>query len=346
MRFAQVAQTVSRKNAGLVTFVGAFVLSLLLSPSASPASAYDPRTSAIYEPRPQPRDGFQIQNSIIVPAYRERDNIRALVTRVLDTLPHNTARETEIIIVDDNSNDGSEEEVKSLQAEGRNVDILVRRSKAERGLSSAVLRGFERARGSKLLVMDADLQHPADFVGPLFDALSDKTPFAIGTRYGAGVSMSKDWPMYRRIISWGARILARPLTSASDPMSGFFAIKKDLFLRSKPINSSGFKIALELLLKAPLPSSGLAEVPYSFAARTQGSSKLGAKVMLRYVGQLIALYVWSLGFLWHVLVAASVTAGVAVARRVAAHVHRRAGGSDSILPLSSRRINLKKRTEE
>ena len=72
------------------------------------------------------------------------------------------------------------------------------------------------------------MQHPAEFVAPLLDALSDATPFAIGTRYGAGVSMSKDWPLYRRIISWGARTLARPLTSASDPMSGFFAIQKDL----------------------------------------------------------------------------------------------------------------------
>ena len=113
------------------------------------------------------------------------------------------------------------------------------------------------------------------------------------------------------------------------------------FLRSKPINSSGFKIALELLLKAPLPSSGLAEVPYSFATRTQGSSKLGAKVMLRYVGQLLALYVWTWGLMWHVLVALLATASVGVVRRSLLVLQRRTRSSESILPLSSRRINLK-----
>lgn len=156
MRFGQVAQAASRKNLAAVVFVGAFVASLVLSPS--PTSAYDPQHSAVYEPLPQPRDGSPIRNTIVVPAYRERENIRALVTAVFDTLPHTTARETEILIVDDASDDGSEEEVKLLQQEGRNVDIVVRRGKGERGLSSAVLRGFERARGSKLLVMDADLQ--------------------------------------------------------------------------------------------------------------------------------------------------------------------------------------------
>ena len=109
--------------------------------------------------------------------------------------------------------------------------------------------------------------------------------------------MSAKWPLYRRIISWGARMLARPLTSASDPMTGFFGIRKDFYLKSQPINPSGFKIALELMLKTPRESNQvLAEVPYSFATRTVGQSKLTGKVMFRYVGQLAKLYRWKLGW--------------------------------------------------
>jgi dolichol-phosphate mannosyltransferase len=73
------------------------------------------------------------------------------------------------------------------------------------------------------------LQHPPEAVQKILDALEDPaTPIALGTRYGAGVEMDKNWPLYRRIISWGARSLARPLTSASDPMTGFFGIRKEL----------------------------------------------------------------------------------------------------------------------
>lgn len=153
--------------------------------------------------------------------------------------------------MDDNSADATSEVIESLRGEGYNVNLHVRLT--ERGLSSAVLHGFSLARGSKLLVMDADLQHPPESVPLLLDALVDSEPdtpaasttsrsdstseapsaptgprFALGTRYGKGVEMDKDWPVYRRIISWGARMLSRPLTNAQDPMGGFFALTKDL----------------------------------------------------------------------------------------------------------------------
>jgi dolichol-phosphate mannosyltransferase len=73
------------------------------------------------------------------------------------------------------------------------------------------------------------LQHPPEAVQKLIDALDDPTtPIALGTRYAPGVEMDKNWPWYRHVISWGARSLARPLTSASDPMTGFFGIRKEL----------------------------------------------------------------------------------------------------------------------
>lgn len=161
--------------------------------------------------------------------------------------------------------------------------------------------------------------------------------------------MSKGWPMYRRIISWGARSLARPLTSASDPMTGFFAITKEevrastghhsshwgshvkrQLLLSAPINTSGFKIALELLLKSP--SRSIAEVPYSFGLRKIGSSKLGARVMLKYVGQLLQLYAWSWGAFFHLLVAVGAAVAVVIGQRVWTEWRIRMHGSGELLP--------------
>lgn len=178
-------------------------------------------------------------------------------------------------------------------------------------------------------------QHPPSAIQPLFDSLTPETPLSFGTRYGEGVSMSEGWPLHRRIISWGARQLARPLTSVSDPMTGFFAVTKEhvrrqillldepplTFLSSQlqtaqPINPSGFKIALEVLLKAPSPAGTYPEVAYSFGVRTVGASKLGAKVMLKYVGQLLSLYVWAFGIWFHLFVAVAVTLGVRILDRI------------------------------
>ncbi|GAA5838258.1 hypothetical protein JCM5353_005763 [Sporobolomyces roseus] len=289
--------------AQLSLLISSFFISLILF--RTPSSLYSPTQSRIYTPPPNP-PSHAISNTIVVPAYHERANVRPLVEAVFGALRERD--QTEIVIVDDNSQDGTVEEVQKLNKEGYQVELLVRTN--ENGLSSAVLRGFEVARGHKLVVMDADLQHPASAIQPMFDALSPSTPLALGTRYGEGVSMSQGWPLHRRIISWGARTLARPLTSASDPMTGFFGIMKDHLLSCKPINSSGFKVALEVLLKTP--KVPIRDIPYSFGIRTIGSSKLSSKVMLKYVGQLITLYVWSWGIYFHLLVALGVTFGVNV----------------------------------
>ncbi|KAL7006614.1 hypothetical protein EMMF5_003780 [Cystobasidiomycetes sp. EMM_F5] len=227
------------------------------------------------------------------------------VSRIFQALPSSQVRHTEILVIDDNSSDDTADIIERLREAGYNVHLHVRTT--ERGLSSAVLHGFTLARGSKLLVMDADLQHPPESVPTLLEALEARRDmdgevpgplFALGTRYGKGIQMDKDWPVYRRIISWGARMLSRPLTNAQDPMGGFFALRKTLFLASQPLNPSGFKIGLELLLKTPLTATQLTHVPYGFAKRQTGSSKLGMKVMIRYVGQLLALYRWRFGLLF------------------------------------------------
>ncbi|GAA5973843.1 hypothetical protein JCM11641_003188 [Rhodosporidiobolus odoratus] len=309
MRWRSQAGPLSSWPAQAITFVTTFLISLIFLRSSS--TLYDPKASPRYTP-PQQTPDRPIHSSIIVPAYHERENIAPLVHAVFAAVRDPAG--TEILVVDDNSRDGTDEECERLKKdEGYNVELLVRTD--EKGLSSAVLRGFERARGQKMVVMDADLQHPPSAIQPLLDSLSAETPLALGTRYGAGVSMSEGWPLHRRIISWGARVLARPLTSASDPMTGFFGITKDQLRKSTPINSSGFKIALELLLKSPSPAN-LPEIPYSFGLRTIGSSKLSSKVMLKYVGQLLSLYVWAFGIWFHVFVALGVTLAVRIAEQL------------------------------
>ncbi|KAF7334196.1 Dolichol-phosphate mannosyltransferase subunit 1 [Mycena sanguinolenta] len=273
-------------------------------------------------PRVRSEDPNAILYSVIVPTYKEVSNIPLLVEQVFAAVPD--PERTEIVIVDDDSRDGTEEAVEALRAgtythddeEGHthedgndkagypNLVLVVRTglTKAEKGLSSAVLRGFAEARGSKFVVMDADLQHPPSSVPDLFSALSSSTPFALGTRYGGGGAVDKDWPLLRRIISAGARSLARPLTKATDPMSGFFGITRDLYASASPVNPVGFKIALELLLKTGIKSTvadptmpHLAEVPYAFAKRARGASKLSSKTIIKYVLHLGALYRWRVG---------------------------------------------------
>lgn len=237
--------------------------------------------------------------SVIVPAYKECGNLAPLTERLTAAFEkEGFARGSfEIVIVDDNSRDGSVEAVGALKKAGLPVEILVRTK--ERGLSSAVLHGFASAAGKYLLCMDADLQHPPETAPKLMRALeAPAVEFVIGTRYGKGVAIDKDWPVHRRVISWGARILARPLTPLSDPMSGFFGLRREVLVRGlKDVSPIGYKIALELHVKCRVKKS--AEVPFSFAARTVGESKLTGKVIVHYLKHLYALYGFAYG---HVLV--------------------------------------------
>jgi dolichol-phosphate mannosyltransferase len=234
------------------------------------------------------------QYSIIVPAYKECGNLKPLTEGIFKALEQDQFRRgvVELIIVDDNSNDGSVETVAKLKQAGYPVNILVRTK--ERGLSSAVIHGFHHSRGDFFLVMDADLQHPPEYVPKLlraFEKNRGKVEFVLGTRYGAGVKIDESWPIHRRVISWGARVLARPLTPLSDPMSGFFAIRRDVFVRGeKDVSAIGYKIALELFVKCRVRH--YEEVGFSFAARTIGESKLTGKVIVHYLKHLRTLYIF------------------------------------------------------
>lgn len=223
--------------------------------------------------------------SIIVPTFREAPNLEPLIQRIFAALEP-SEREAELILVDDDSRDGTEAIVES-QREHYPVRLIVRHK--ERGLSSAVLAGFREAKHNLLLVLDADLQHPPEMIPALLECLEDgDCDFVIGTRYRGQGTIDEHWPLRRRLASLVATVLATPLAPLSDPMSGFFALHRETWERADKLDPIGYKIALELYVKGRCQHP--AEVPIRFETRAAGESKLSAAEQFRYLRHLFRLY--------------------------------------------------------
>ncbi len=225
--------------------------------------------------------------SIIVPTYREAPNIRPLTERILAATDA-AGLSVEILIVDDRSPDGTADEVRALAA-SHPIRLIER--DGPRSLAAAVLDGFAAARSDILLVLDADLSHPPEVIPQLVRRVaSGEADFAIGSRYVESGAM-KDWPWIRRLMSATATRLASPLLPRGrvrDPMSGFFCLRRQTWLRADAINAIGYKIGLELLVKAHCER--VVEVPITFTDRVAGESKLTAREQLRYLQHLKRLY--------------------------------------------------------
>jgi len=223
--------------------------------------------------------------SIIVPTFREAFNVTALIERTFAAL-RDFRLPVEMIVVDDDSQDGTDAVIQSLQAR-LSVRLIVR--KGERGLSGAVLRGFQEARYDRFVVLDADLQHPPELIPRFVEKLdAGDCDFVIGTRYAPGGQIEGSWPWHRRVFSRAATLLARPLMPVSDPMSGFFALRRETWEQAANLNPIGYKIALELYVKCACRRP--AEIPITFGLRQAGASKLSAGVAVRYLQHLLRLY--------------------------------------------------------
>jgi dolichol-phosphate mannosyltransferase len=222
--------------------------------------------------------------SVVVPTLNEAENIPVLVPRVAEAL---RGRDWEMLIVDDNSKDATPQVCADL-AKTYPVRLLVR-EKPVHGLSGAVLHGFGQATGDVLVVMDADLQHPPEKVPDLVETVTTKgADFALGSRY-AGGSMEGSWGAFRRLNSSVATALARPFSGGvKDPMSGFFALKRETFARAKRLSPLGYKIALELMCKCQVRE--VTEVPIHFGLRQHGQSKLSMRQQFHYLQHLSRLY--------------------------------------------------------
>ena len=225
------------------------------------------------------------QISLIIPTINEAENLPPLLARIAEAL---RGRDWEAIIVDDASTDGTPAVCQSLS---KDFPIkLLTRIYPSNGLSGAVLHGMAEAKGAFWVVMDADLQHPPESIGALLEPLEkNDADFAIGSRYIEGGSMEERFGLPRRLLSRFATFLAKPFSGGvRDPMSGFFALRRETYLRGKRLTPIGYKIGLELMCKCQVKS--VREVPIHFGARTRGESKLSVKEQYRYLAHLSRLY--------------------------------------------------------
>jgi len=235
-------------------------------------------------------DGAQ-KLQVVVPTYNEVENIRPLTERLFKACKE-AGLVVDLLFMDDESvgTPKTEEHVASLQKEGYAVRIIVRRKGEGRGLSSAVLKGFDNSKYDTMLCMDADLQHEPEAVpGVAAPVLNGDAEFSIGSRHVDGGGLGFEWSFIRRAISAGATALCRPLTACTDPMSGFFCTTKPVLLRARDrLNPIGFKIALEIMVRCRCKSSK--DVAITFREREAGESKLTGKQQIQYLEQLAHLY--------------------------------------------------------
>jgi dolichol-phosphate mannosyltransferase len=226
--------------------------------------------------------------TVVVPTLREVENIVPLVKR-LDAVRSGASFDLELLLMDDDSRDGIVELVGSLHADW--VHVVVRT--ANPGLSLAVLDGLHRSDREILVVMDADLSHPPEKIPEMIDALHAGAEIVVGSRFCEGGSTDDSWGFLRWLNSRAAMLLALPLTSLRDPMSGFFALRRSTFAAARDLNPIGYKIGLELIVKCRCPK--VVEIPIHFSNRHHGSSKLSLKEQLRYLRHVRRLYAYKYG---------------------------------------------------
>jgi dolichol-phosphate mannosyltransferase len=263
----------------------------------------DQRTAEIFQTRQEGmafRDDVKssIFLSIVIPTYNESENIIRLVMEIAERIPKDI--KSEILIVDDNSPDGTgslideylqENNLDSIRMKSQMLTVKVIHRRIRDGLMCALLDGIKASNGKNILVMDADFSHPPQLIPQIVSELKHECNcVVIGSRYAKG-GATVGVPLKRLLISFGATGIARyglNVREVRDPMSGFFALPRHV-IKDIEFNTQGFKILLEILVKKQSHVM-VKEIPYTFTVRKYGHSKLDRRVLVNYTKAVWSLY--------------------------------------------------------
>ncbi len=230
----------------------------------------------------------QIRFSLVIPTYKEAKNVGTLVDQLEALLDPLLGAAYELIVVDDDSPDKTWQV--ALDIAETHPRVRVMRRQGERGLSTAVIRGWQAARGDIVGVMDADLQHPSEVNLGLLGEIERGADLATASRHIAGGGLS-DWSLIRRLLSRGAQllgllILPGVLGRLSDPMSGYFMLRREV-LAGVELDPLGYKILIEVVARGN--PRWIGEVGYVFRERVEGESKVTWRLYVQYLGHLLKL---------------------------------------------------------
>ena len=226
--------------------------------------------------------------SLIIPTFNESANLAKLIHILVELLDQEIGDRYELIVVDDNSPDKTWKYAQELTEQYPQLRVMCRQQ--EKGLATAVIRGWQVAKGETLGVIDADLQHPPDILLQLLTEIERGADLSVASRHleGGGVS---DWHLGRRILSRGAQviglaILPEVIGRLSDPMSGYFLVRRSA-IAGERLKPSGYKILIEVMARGSV--KWLAEVSYIFQERKAGASKVTSSQYWQYLQHLIRL---------------------------------------------------------
>ena len=227
----------------------------------------------------QIQQGYNIEISIVIPTYNEKENLIQFVDELKSTLGENINHE--IIIVDDNSPDGTGKIADELSRTNKDITVIHRPEKM--GLASALIEGFKVSEGEFVLVSDADLQHSPALTKIFLEEINQGADLVIASRYVTGAEIN-GWSPWRKIVSKGAIAIAHVLLPKTrrirDPISGYFMVRKDRVFTNR-LKGIGWKLLLEILLNGGFQK--VVEISYIFKPRINGKSKFKIRECLDYL---------------------------------------------------------------
>ncbi len=269
--------------------IGSFQVNELISRQDIPITNCDSQdVFGMIAGKPSQPNQKSVAFSLVVPTYNESKNLAKLVEVLSQLLNGYFEGNYELIIVDDDSPDLTWQV--GLELMPTYPQLRVMRRQGEKGLSTAVIRGWQASQGEILGVIDGDLQHPPETLINMLDAIANGADLVVASRHveGGGVS---DWGFIRRILSRGAQmlgliILPNVIGRVSDPMSGYFMVKRSA-IANYPMNPLGYKILIEVLGRGNIKT--VAEVGYVFQERQEGESKVTWRQYVDYILHLLRL---------------------------------------------------------